>query len=695
MRNRTGFLLLLLFSLLTLAVAACQPAAAPSQTVPEAPAAEEPAGRQETATTAPLPSPQPSMGAVEEPGAPTAPEAPAGEGSLPQPTQAEPQPSDGYETPPLPETRRVELEYPSEMQLGDSDVIRLTLLPSEQGYVLEAAFPDHQTAQAQIEVARPPGYDLFAVARLDGVAFDLTPAGEQARSLPPGESLTWNWSIRARQAGRQRLALTLLMRWVPNLTSTAPLREAVLFSGGMEVQVRGILGLPPAQAGRLGIGLLALVLLVSGGLYFARRAPTRLRTAEPNRSVTIETPPAVRLTGETESLLRALFHRYARLLVTHEFLSGYSGARTFLAQPIRADGRSDAYTIVKVGTRASIEQEYANYERFVRDTLPPMTARIQHAPIRLRTGDRAAVRYTFIGEAGRAPVSLRQALLANPDPELLRQIFTTFGPYWWQQRRPYTFTLASEYDRLLPTHYVVVPEAGHGKVLDGSAAPGEGDVAVGERVRLQRFPIQELRGDGQSYSLAGIPRPGGPALRVRWLGLRKPEGATGRVVATRAQLLTEAVEGMDLFGLPDPLPRLPALLGETIHGTQSVIHGDLNLENVLVGPGRLVWLIDFAQTREGHTLLDFAHLEAEIISRVLPEQFESPQAFLAGLASGSIPLLAEVEAMARQCLFDPANPREYRVAAVVSCLGALKYANLEPAGRHLLYLAAAYWAESI
>jgi hypothetical protein len=598
-------------------------------------------------------------------------------------------------SPPMPEARQVELEYPAKMELGESDVIRLTLAPSQTGYTVQAEFPEHQTAKAQISVGRPAGYDLFAVARLDGVAFDLSPQGDQVRSLPQGETLTWNWSLTARQSGRQRLALTLLLRWVPVAASNGPVREAVLFSRGLEVQISAILGLPPSQAGRAGLILLMTVGLAAGGFFFLRRIPTRLQAVTPNPNMAIEPTPGVQLAGEPESLLRSLFPAYARLLVTHEFLSGYSGARTFLAQPIRPDGRADAYTIVKIGNVQDVEREFANYEVFVKDTLPPITARIQHPPIRLKRGTQAAMRYTFIGEAGRAPVSLRQALLADPDADLLQQLYATFGPYWWQQRRPYTFHLGNEYDRLLSAHYVLTPARGRGRDLDGTSSPGETHLAIGDLLRVGRFPKVELRADGQSYSLTGMARPGQAPLRLRWLGLEQPQGATGRVMATRAGLLSELVKGMDLFGMPDPLPHLPELLAETMHGTQSIIHGDLNLENILVGPGRLVWLIDFAQTREGHTLLDFAHLEAEIIGRVLPAYVPSAQEFLKRLPGRDVPLLPQIEAIASQCLFDPAIPREYHLALAVTCLGALKFATLEPAGRHLLYLTAAYLIASL
>jgi hypothetical protein len=272
------------------------------------------------------------------------------------------------------------------------------------------------------------------------------------------------------------------------------------------------------------------------------------------------------------------------------------------------------------------------------------------------------------------------------------------------QRRPYTFRLAQEYDRVLPTHYVVEPCSGRGRPLDGSLSPAALDLKVGDVVILRNFKGVELRLDGQSLSLRGQPSPGQPPLRLRWLSRSDPEGATGRVVATRLDLLRELSAGMHLYGLPDPLERLPAILNEPVSGTQSTIHGDLNLENALVGPGDFIWLIDFAMTRDGHTLFDFAHLEAEIIAQVIAPQLPSPQDFLEMLehertpAAPFIPsplspffsLLSALRDISSRCLFNPSQPREYHLAAYMACLGALKFANLEAHQKHLLLLNAAY-----
>jgi hypothetical protein len=218
---------------------------------------------------------------------------------------------------------------------------------------------------------------------------------------------------------------------------------------------------------------------------------------------------------------------------------------------------------------------------------------------------------------------------------------------------------------------------------------------VGDRVILQNFERIERRPDGRSLSLGGKVIPGHPRLRVHWRSLENPNGATGRITATRWTKLREIVHGFGLRDLPDPLEKLPLLLDETVSGTLSTIHGDLNLENVLVGPGEMVWLIDFATTRDGHTLFDFAHLKAEIIAHVAAAKIKSTEEYLKMLSaqnetkkSDIRDLLDAVDEIAGQCLFNPAQRREYDLAAFMACVGALKFENLDAYQKNLLYLTA-------
>ena len=323
-----------------------------------------------------------------------------------------------------------------------------------------------------------------------------------------------------------------------------------------------------------------------------------------------------------------------------------------------------------------------------------MTARIQDTPVTARENPRdAALRYSFVGMPDAQPISLRRALLDTGDPAYVHKLFNTFGPNWWMQRKPWAFRLAQEYDRMLPAHLVVQSmgqSAGETHRFNGKTPPQECAAYIGDLVTLGEFAQTEERPDGRSLSLTGSSSDGQPALRVRWLSEVFRPGMIGRVVATRETLLREAVKGLELFGLPDPLLVLPRLLDETVRGTESTIHGDLNLENALVGPGGLVWLIDFANTRLGHPLADFAHMQADILAHIVAPQNTSAQAVFGLLRNGSAnPLLAAVDEIAARCLFNPSDAREYRLAQIMAYVGALKYENMNAHQRHVLYLMAA------
>jgi len=598
------------------------------------------------------------------------------------------------------EERLVHLEWPLQMRLGDSDVVRLSLVPSEEGYLLESEFPEHQVETQQLQVERQSGYNLWAIARLDGVNFAISPTGDQAQYLPEGESTAWSWSLMPQDPGQQRLTVSLWLRWEPVSPAAAPPRQTMAYTRGLEVRVLSFFGLTRGQAMSGGIGglLLGGSLCLFALLVIPRPPLYRLDTSLPNPELVIETGTGINLSEQDRQLLQVLFRLYGRLVVQSEFHSGYSGARTFLALPLRPDGRSDAYSIIKIGPTGDIQREYQNHEQFVKETLPPMTARIQHPPVTLSDRSfhppRAALRYTFIADPGHMPLSLRQALLQKPSPELFNRLFDTFGPNWWMQRHPQVFRLGVEYDRLLPAHYTLEPAQGHGRVLDGRMVPDDVSLGIGDLASLRNFPEMELRSDGTSYSIKSAVKPGQPCLRLRWLGAVKPDGATGRVVATRLEVLRGITADFILHNFPDPLSPLASLLDLTIQGTYSTIHGDLNLENILVGPGEFVWLVDFAETREGHPLYDFAHLHADLLAHVICPQLASPleyQAYLNGTAQydQGFQLEEALREMAARCLFDPAKPAEYELALYFACLGTLKYVNLSTVQKYFLYLAAA------
>lgn len=606
------------------------------------------------------------------------------------------------------DARTITFERPEALKTGDTGLVRLTFDPKTDMLQATVEIAGNQVETRTAVVLRPPGYSVSALARLDGLGFEIDPSGEWRKDLPADAPVSWLWTLRARERGRHTLVVNLSVSWTPEPGSNLPARDRVqVFSRAAEVLVsdpeRDTSPWVLLLLAALGL-LLALLLLVLLLRRRGRPASMRLLTVRPNEALAIETQAGIQLDPARAALIRAAFAPYQRVVIEREFRSGYSGARAFLVVPIKPDGRADAHTIVKIGDSAAIVREYDNYLRFVKDTLPPITARIQEAPVAAGAGDRlAALRYTFIGGAAQRPISLREALIERPDPALLRQLFDTFGPTWWMQRHARTFTCAQEYDRVLPAHLVTAPasSAEPGAVvrgLDGrQSLPA--DLQRGQHVRVEHFARVDRRADGESWSLSGA---GQPPARIRVLS--GPNAATPAqpgqqvVIATRMDLLREAAGQGDRYGLPDPLALLPTLLDRTVRGSQSIIHGDLNLENALVGPGGAVWLIDFAETREGHPLMDFAHLYADLIAHVVAPQMRDEHATLDAIARHAGPpwlaLLQTVDGMAGRCLYDPADLSEWALAKGMACLGALKFANLGAAQKRLLYLVAALsWRE--
>ncbi len=599
-------------------------------------------------------------------------------------------------TPPaasITEIHQVELEYPQSMQLGESGVIRLSMSFAGDQVQVKAEFSDNTVSTQNIQITVREGYRRLASARLDGPSFEITPSGDQTQDLLPDQPVSWRWSFKPTVSGRQRMAISLMLIWLPEEGTPGTEIRSQILSQGIEIQVQSFFGFSLQQASTVAfLFLLFLVSLTIISFFLLKTSPGRqlTRILTPNPNLVIEPPAGLQLEPEEMLMLRTIFNHHQRVVLLNEFLSGYSGARTFLVQPIQPNGQRDAAAIVKIGSRSSIEREAKNYAAYVRDRLPPVTARIQHTPVSRPGSSRAAIQYTFISEPDRLPVSLRRVLQQNPDPLYLKKLFDTFAPSWWLQKHPYTFRLGLEYDRLLPPHYVLQPV--HSQKLsprleEKKALPNL-PLQLQEEILLGAFRRFEPRTDGSSWTLYGPDIPGQPPLRLRWLSPNLPKNTPARVVADRSGLLAQSVAGVNRLSLPDPLPTLPSLLEKVIEGTQSIIHGDLNLENALLGPGGLVWLIDFSETRLGHTLFDFAHLSAELVVHHYAPQFSSPLEFLQQYQGGQLQLLEALDELALRCLFHPSRPQEWQTALLLSYLGALRYRHIDDHARQLAYLSA-------
>jgi hypothetical protein len=193
----------------------------------------------------------------------------------------------------------------------------------------------------------------------------------------------------------------------------------------------------------------------------------------------------------------------------------------------------------------------------------------------------------------------------------------------------------------------------------------------------------------------------------------------GTVTATRHSMLESLVKNIvgdevDLslakLRLPNgsettnPLLVYKGLLNSFTQVNVSTIHGDFNLENILIDPDtRDVKVIDFATVRRGHNLHDLLRLETGVITKLIPEIFNSAalppetiQTFYSQLVRADFDSRAQIEPQllhpslekpfamirairqeARKCSFNPDEAREYYQGLVIYLLGALKFDDLD------------------
>lgn len=179
----------------------------------------------------------------------------------PSPTQP-PTPGGGDEAAPaITEARFVDIEWPAAIRVGDSDFIRLALVPGPGGALTPTAeVARHQTGGEPIKI--PNLYDthnVLAAAELSGVGFEIDRPGEISQTLVPGGRIQWQWRIAPKTAGSQVVTLTLKLRFVPKSGGETVARS--VWARRLTVESRTVLGL----SGRA-TDLLGMVGAVSGGL---------------------------------------------------------------------------------------------------------------------------------------------------------------------------------------------------------------------------------------------------------------------------------------------------------------------------------------------------------------------------------------------------------------------------------------------
>ncbi len=120
-------------------------------------------------------------------------------------------------SPAIPERRRLTLEWPPTLRVGDADVIRLTLEVDEMGGITPTAeIEGHQVRGETVSIPNLyETHDVIAEARLDMAGAQVRPQGPISEALLPGQPVTFYWSVRLMEAGRYRGTVWLHLRFRP------------------------------------------------------------------------------------------------------------------------------------------------------------------------------------------------------------------------------------------------------------------------------------------------------------------------------------------------------------------------------------------------------------------------------------------------------------------------------------------------
>ncbi len=467
----------------------------------------------------------------------------------------------------------------------------------------------------------------------------------------------------------------------------------------------------------------------------------------------IDNPRQIDLPAEAEAVLKRMFAGYERVVIRKEFGSGQSGGRVLEVRPVIAAGEVELRAVVKLGAISLIQKEFNAYTKFIVNKLPYI-ANIIDNPVLLPEQGWGGLRYTLQGGGGtfevvslldysrRAEVSVEQAV------KILNDLLKIMDNLWSQSRLEPDFYLQRRYARLLPVDWLLR----HPPAQPDPAAPlmtperlPSDPFQAGQQVRVQGFAVVKVDWPDRSVTLQTPEKSSAPTAYVRLkstaieqfaaldVGQIIAEPLPGQIIETRDDRLRSEVQAIlgptveptaplplpDGTSLTNPLTRLEDLLDTLRPVKFGPIHGDFNLENILIDERGFTSLIDFAEARRDHLLHDPLRLETEITTKLLADRLDLTDpatrarlvrfyhhlhqvAFagadldatladpdLAGLEKPFV-MLATLRRLARPYLAAYEQPAEYYQGLGLYLLGAIKFGKLPPAGKQ-----AAFWGAAV
>lgn len=166
--------------------------------------------------------------------------------SPPEPTKLPPQPA-------MPERRRLTLEFPARIRVGDSDRVRLTLEVDDLGNITPTAEVGGNVVTGEV-IEVPNLYEthhVVAEARFDIAGLEVRPPDLISAPLAQGTSAIFYWSVRPEETGVYRGTIWLYLRFVDK--SNGEESRKTMSAQSVEIEAANFLGLSGGFARTMGV----------------------------------------------------------------------------------------------------------------------------------------------------------------------------------------------------------------------------------------------------------------------------------------------------------------------------------------------------------------------------------------------------------------------------------------------------------
>ncbi|MCB0193205.1 MAG: hypothetical protein KDJ65_14770 [Anaerolineae bacterium] len=356
-----------------------------------------------------------------------------------------------------------------------------------------------------------------------------------------------------------------------------------------------------------------------------------------------------------EVILQKMFPVYQRIIVENELAEGRSGCWVFVVSLLRDTETRDLPVVAKIGSISLIKKEWHAYKSYIEGKWPQI-AEVRHEPVVDNNAAYGGLYYSLVGEGVFPTQSIRRFCLEAPIDHVqmvIERLLKIVEQKFRYSKKRAGYQLHASYDRIFPVNLLIAPASSSIETEPILITPQTifaSPIETDTYVRVSQFIVTkvDLKKKAITLNLPQMDEDDLPStsyiirftfeshatMPIYKVGQPLPGAIIGRVIQTRTSqwqiemkkilpdgnfsLADKTVLLPDGTTLPNPFVKLPEILSQHRDIKADDIHGDLNVENILVDPDvRDVRLIDFAGARSDHVLHDFLRFETEIVVRLI------------------------------------------------------------------------------